>query len=219
MDLNAKINDGNFQNYINRLALVTKKETKDEFVIQTRSLIKNVIEITPPSNGSVKGLAARKAGENKISSDLGGVFVPVKLKRKFPEKWPDVSGIHKARFFAKGNRSLSRGRAQAFYVDESKLRSLRSLLFKRIGVLASGFVPALLKLGGTAPAWIMRHGGRRGFAVVNLQGNKLSLIATNITPNGAPDNEMIRRINKAMQYQENRILRQINYLLTKNTRR
>ena len=59
---------------------------------------------------------------------LGAVFVPVTLKHKRPERWPDLVPIYRARI-VRGDATYQ-GR-RIFWVDRRKLEALRARLLSR----------------------------------------------------------------------------------------
>lgn len=217
-DLTVKIDDGSFSRALHDFAVTFKRDAKDVFKQQSKLIIRNVIDLTPPS-GRSKGTAAKKAGEKQVEKDLAALFVGVRLKGKRREQWPDVAAIHATRFSRKSGKRLTRGQKAAYYVDQSKLKTLLTKLKAQVGKLASGWVAAFVRLGGSVPVWIARHGASRGTVELVLEGNNLHLKASNITQQGAPNSELLRRVNAAVKRQEDNMVRQVRDRLEKRARR
>lgn len=180
-----------------------------------------LLEITPPGSAGVTGLAARRQGEGAIDRDLAAVFIPVRLKHKRRERWPDVAGIHDARFrsSSRSGGKLTRGQAQAYYVDVLKLRALRRTLFGRVGYMAAGWLPACTALGVRPPAWIARHGTGRGSYRQQLAGPRYEIeMVCHVAPRG-PAGELERRVPDALRYATSRIEREIDYLYAKDAKK
>lgn len=167
-----------------------------------------LLQITPPSSQGSFGVAGKKQGEAAIARDLAAVFRGVRLKHKGrAEQWPDVAGIHRRLFLSKrpgGKLRSDRGR-QGYYVDATKLRDLALVLKSHVGKFASGWASAANRLGVAVPAWIARHGGRRGTVRVKLTAPKYEIEMTCNVPPNAPGAELERRVPYAIAYATERI--------------
>ena len=172
---------------IAKLVAATGREASEVVRQQSRLLLEDAIDLTPPNGGGVTGVAARKRGEAAIERDLTGargLFVPVRIKGR--RKMTTVFGrkLKKAVFvpttlqpygddpapiYARraskdrfsGNHgslnSITRGQKAAYYVDKAKLAALRGKLRKKVGKLASGWLAGLHDLQAQAAPWIERH--------------------------------------------------------------
>lgn len=183
------------------LVAATGREASDVVRQQSRLLLEDAIDLTPPNGGGVTGLAARKRGEAAIESDLTGpygLFVPVRIKgrrkittvfgrkinkpvfvpTKLQPYGDDPSPIYdrraaKDRFQHRGLDSITRGQKAAYYVDKAKLAALRGSIRKKVGKLASGWLAGLHALQGRAAEWIERQlaSGSRGSFRADLGEN------------------------------------------------
>lgn len=220
-----KVNTSEFGRALRDLNARTDRSAADNLQRYSRTILSNrqgtgLLEITPPAGNGATGLAAKRQGEAAIDRDLAAIFVPVRLKHERREQWPDVEGIHAGRFGSgsRAGKSLTRGRAQAYYVDVIKLRALRRLLFARVGYLASGWIAAAERLGVRIPSWIGRHGARRGSIRLQLTGPKKEVEISNTVPDRSPVAEVERRTQQAVNYATSRIQRDFDSDLVKNAR-
>ncbi len=174
---------------IARLVAATGLEASVVVKQQSRLLLEDAIDLTPPNGGGVTGLAARKRGEAAIEHNLTGtyglfsgvrikgrrkittvfgrkikkaIFVPTRLQPYGTDPDPIYERRKDKYWTATGWQS--RGQRAAYYVDKAKLAALRGKLKKRVGKLASGWIAGLRALGGQAASWIQDQvtAGTRG---------------------------------------------------------
>lgn len=224
---------------INRLGPEARVATKDWMKKQGRLLISSggkvpgLVQVTPPMNANAKGAKALAQGKKAIDRDLARVFVPVRIKgrRKITqawgrdlkrpkyvqtkEIWPDVEGIHAARFQRKTQKGgkMSRGRAQAYYVDVKKLEATRRRLHARVGRLASAVVGAgerALGLLNGVPAFVRRHSSNLGAVALLEDGNGIRVRAANYAR--AANAALQRRFNYVAQYRLRAMERELPYM-------
>lgn len=186
-------------------------------------LIRRVMGITPPgsADGASGGLnsESRARGEKAIARDMAAIFIPVALKHKRAERWPDPGEIHLARLRSDSryNGRLTRGHAQAYYVDVNKLRSLYVDLKSHVGRMAAGWMPAARALGVSAPAWVARHSSLGSYEVVR-DADGIRLIAVNASMFPKLMAEMQRRLPYATEYQFNAMTREMAAFAAKELR-
>ncbi len=220
-----KVDVNEFARAATRLSELNDRTQSENLERYARTTLSNrkgtgLLEITPPAGNGVSGVAARQQGEGAIDRDVAAVFIPVRLKGKRKERWPEVEAIHAERFASKhGGKPMTRGRAQAYYVDAQKLRDVRRLLYGRVGALASGLVAACNRLGVLVPSWIARHGSRRGSVRVQLAGPKKVIEIVNDVPGDSPVGEVERRTQQAVDYATSRMQREIEHLLARDAQR
>lgn len=209
---------------LNRLLRSIPKEMtalRDKVAKQeAKGFVQDVIAITPPFHAGLGGLSAvakRKAGlagaEQGIERDLNRVFQAVKLKGKRREEHPDVRGVYEARNARrKGGKPLSRGRKQAYYVDERKLAALAKELKAKIGKLMSGWAAAAREFRVALPAFAKRHGTTRG--AVNVAAGKRGIrITISNKVSYAIAQQLDRLANAALNRRAGSLERRLPYLL------
>lgn len=193
---------------------------EESLMRNAKGLIRRVMGITPPgqADGADGGLDSngKVRGETAIARDLAAIFIPVVLKHKRPERWPDLAAVHLARLQSDSrfNGKLTRGRAQAYYVDVNKLKALYVDLKSHVGQMASGWMPAARALGVSAPAWVSRHSALGTFEVVR-DADGISVHAVNAAMFPGVMAEMQRRLPYATDYQFNAMQREMQYFLEK----
>lgn len=210
-----------------------KEETRTVF----KGIVRDAIAYTPPGSAGAQGKDAQRSGEAAINRDLNRMgFAPVTIKgkRTITQAWgrpiapvtvptkenprfADPDAFHLARLASKHGGRVTRGGAQAFYVDRRKFAAMQKRLFAEVGKLASGWVRAAQQLGVPVPAWISRHGTGRGSDLQVVETpDTISLRVVNYFPDQAPADEMARRITALKGYALERLKRQMPYLLKKN---
>jgi hypothetical protein len=87
-------------------------KTRDELITTAaRGFVKDVVAITPPSNGATKGTAAKKAGEATIAGDVGRIFQP--MSEQGIEQFRTLYGDERQESFGhKGAKALGTIRAK-----------------------------------------------------------------------------------------------------------
>lgn len=216
-------------------AVAAGKELSAVLKDEARLLVKEVINLTPPAGGGVIGNAAKKRGEAAVERDIGGLFVGKRLKGrreikkvfgrtpkkkifvKTKELHPDVRAIYDARS-AKDRfqgHFITRGQKAAFYVDAAKLTALRVAQKKKVGKLASGWVPALKALDSSGQSWVERHlaTGTRGTAHLDKSDELNPNFEATATVKGEIAYELQRRLKSAVAIRRNKMLRRLPYVL------
>lgn len=232
----ARIIDTGLEQHIQAFAAYTGRSIRDVAKQALKSLVRYAIDFTPPSSGRTKGMAAKRAGEQAIITDLGKMgFTPVpikgyrmlthvygrrlespiRIKTQPNPKFADPEAHRRARLAAAGRRrgNISRGGRQAFYVDQRKYRPFRKRLLDQVGRLSSGWVQAARELGVPVPAFIARHAGLgRGTTVrTAVQGSRVTLSVINHFPAGTDSlaADVERRIAVFKTYVANSFARQL----------
>lgn len=215
-----------------RYAEVMGRTLKSTVERAAKGVTRRVINLTPPGSQGTTGAAAYRQGRLKIARQMDAVFAPVKIKgrRKITtvfghklkrpvyvsttERFPDVADEYRKRAHASSTGigiRVSRG-AKA-YIDVRKFRAVLAAKQARVGTLASGWAAAAEALDVPLQQWISRHGAGRGTLKRDLNGPQMRITARNLAPNlpGPIAAEMDRRINAAVRYQRDAMLREINY--------
>lgn len=212
-----------FQSAARRWAQLTGKSQADVLRTAARMTLSNprqasgLLQITPPASRGASGSGARRQGERAIDRDLRTIFAPVRIKGKGPPP-PDPVPIHRRHFvmFKRPGRKMRRDRLQPYYVDVRQYVAMRRALFRRVGVLASGWVASARQLNASVPAWIGRHGGSRGTIRMSFSAPRYFVEMTCFAPSTSPWEELERRIPYALRYATNNLERQIEYRLQRD---
>jgi hypothetical protein len=152
---------------------------REQVRTETRNGIKDAIALTPPGTR----LSDKRRGEGTITSDVLAVFTPVQIKGyrtitkvfgkklakpvkvKTKELHVDVEGLYQARLKRKagaGRHRVSRGRKQAYYADEKKLKRMTKRRQSGVGRLAAGWLAAAKEVEASVPVWIAKRSASQG---------------------------------------------------------
>jgi hypothetical protein len=203
---------------LERYAVEMRRALPEVAVRYMRGVTRRVLAITPPGNAGTQGASqtlgmdAYNAGRARIARQMQAVLIPVRLKHKRKERWPDVAGLYRSQLKSNGGRMrLANYTGQKFYVDVRKFREVLRDRQGRVGRMASGWGAAAVGLKVALPAWVSRHGTTRGRLVQDLGGPKIKMIVTNFAPEatGPIRAEMVRRIPYATAYQRAGMEREI----------
>lgn len=209
---------------IRRYAAEMKKGLPEVTKSTAKGVTRRVIDVTPPASAGVVGAAARRAGFDRIASDMGKVLAPVRLKgrRKITtvfghtvarpfyvptrELHPDVAGAYRQHRTFRNNGVGVRARnlrERKLFVDERKFAAVLKAKQARVGALASGWTAAAQALDVPVQQWISRHGTSGGRIQIDTAGDRMRVTVENFAP-GVPENvraELARRIPYAVEYQ------------------
>lgn len=189
--------------------------------------MRNAIAITPPGDGKQTGQRAaltkqdQYRGNASIRADLAKLFVPIRLKRKRPEEWPDVAGLHRQAFITGKTPGKSIKRVgNKKYVDRAKLKTLERHLLSLVGRLAAYWLRAadLVKATGI-PAWVRRHGIRGGGTLTRKGDPRWQFVAWNPAIPAPLIAEQARRMAYAERYTERALRANLEAVLAKNAAR
>jgi hypothetical protein len=181
---NVNVIDSGLQAKILQMSRATGRTVKEETRTAMKGMVKYVMDYTPPGSQKGTGSAAKQIGEAAITRDMGKLFIPVTLKGKRPEKWPDPHALHRKAMAETGGAKLHRPLVQ-YYVDRAKITSLTNLLKPRVGMLAAGWRQGAETLGVAVPAWISRHAGSGSPLLIAETANKITMGIVNHMPSTA----------------------------------
>lgn len=231
MKLSFKADVTPVQRSIERYAMACSLDFEAAALRLSRGMMRRVIGITPPAQGKRGEGGAlthgdKKRGEDAIDRDLESLFVPVQLKGKRGEQFPNVADLHRRTFVSskRPGKLLRRPGPQPWFVDQRKLAVLARELKRRVGKLASGWLAGADAVKATGiPAWVRRHGHSRGThkLIITLSRTSLSrthgftFIAANTSVHPDLVTEMDRRIAYALAYAAKALNRETNAILAK----
>lgn len=171
-----------------------------------------IMLFSPPASKGRTGSEAKKAGETAIKNDLAKMFVLVAKNSAAPPS--DPISAHRAAQNPRTGR-VPRG-ATKVAITAAALRILQSVLLKRVGWLAAGWLPAAEKLGAKGvPAWIARHTSAPGACVVTVRATGIRLELVNAVSYVGSVADYERRVEKAIEYEAGALERQADFLQKK----
>lgn len=125
-------------------------------------------------------------------------------------------GVMHERFRKQGR--VNRDRVVMLVTDAKALRAYVKKMKGQVGLLASGWVRAARKLGQSLPAWVTRHGDRRGACVVIQSGDKVAIIISNKVKYGVAM-DMQRRADYVLGYRRRALATRMPYVIRAALRR
>lgn len=221
------------ERHIQDFVAATGRETKDVHRQFFKGMVREGMNIVPPSSGGVTGVSAKRAGEAAIGRDLnlmgfnpvqikgfrvitqafGHPINPVRVPTKLNPKFADPEAFHRQRLRSKHGSKVSRGGSQPFFADRSKFAPLKTRWMGEVGKLASWLVPAANTLGVPVPSFIKRWAGSgRGTELQVIETeNSYGLKVVGHFPETAQQeaNEVERRLVAVQRYAGNALARQL----------
>lgn len=123
---------------------------------------------------------------------------------------PFDGGVMHERFSRQGR--VNRDRVMMLVTDAKTLRAYVKKMQGQVGLLASGWVRAARKVGQSLPAWVTRHGDRRGACVVIESGDKVAIIISNKVRYGVAQ-DMQRRADYVLGYRRRALAARMPYVI------
>ena len=130
-----------------------------------------------------------------------------------------LGNLHAAYLMTTGLRKCDLRALDVGLVLKKDRDAYRKKLFGRIGLLASGWNAAAIKLGLALPDWIGRQGQGRGICSVTIASGGVTIEMANKVPFVGNVRGLDSRCQAALKYQEGAMMRQIEHLLEKARRK
>ncbi len=231
-----------------RLASASGKLKKDVVQTAAKGFVKTIVKITPPASQKAQGTGAKQAGEKAATADLRKLVVVPKHMESGDADTAESAGQKRdatGRFLSKEERAALAGLAtldpaailrfhqqkrghshRAPKIPRSERQRVRietflaaaKILIKEVGTLAAGWVASAAKLGVSIPAWVKRHGGSHGQAVISDTGSRFRIELSNALPFVTNVAGYERRVQNAVNYQAKAMNRQADFLQKKAIR-
>lgn len=165
MTVDVKIDTREFDRAMLRFAAGSRKSSSEILRSQGRLFVRDMIRITPPFSGYDKG--GKALGEATVRRDVARAL-------RNDSRGGDAASLHAA---ARNRRGVVPRRTQQ--KGARNVPAYLKLQLAKVGKLASGWNAAAVELGAAVPAWIARHGTKRGQFQLITQGPTLRLRITN----------------------------------------
>jgi hypothetical protein len=230
-DITITVDTRNLRRTLERFAEATGRDCRAVATAAMKSMIKDVIAITPPgTTTSESPSVARKRGEARLEGDIRKIIKPSRVYVGRAGK-ATAAGQGQIKTFHQANRSQATGRVKGGSKAGSKrswgnkvlaaapadvARYIRSRK-KLVGSLRSGWVPAARRFGVAVPGWVARHGGPGG-VTVRMSGGGISIVAENAVTYARQIRDMERRVKWVVMSQEGKTRRQLAVILKKRGR-
>jgi hypothetical protein len=203
-----KIDDRAFRRSLGAFAANSRKAGPEILRQQAKLFVRDAAKITPPNTGKWN----RKGGEAALRADIAKI-----LRASNARDAADPAEIH-ARY-----RSEKTGRVTARLKDKIKARGLAAYAkaaAAKVGILASGWNAAAARLGAGLPAWIARHGTKRGSVTVRVGAFSVRIGITNRVPFAGDVDGLIARVESALARRSRQMDRQVeNFALRQAARK
>jgi len=202
-----------FQAMAAKLGNFSKRDGRTLMKEQARGVIRNLMDITPPSNGKTRGVAAKKRGEAAIASDVRNVFIGSTPKNSEVSSMSEMANImHTKR--RGGNIRIKRAVKQT-RAARSMITNFIKVKQKGVGYLASGWASAARKVGKIrVPSWIGRHDAPGD---TNIQSTPTSITASisNLVKWASDVHGVDRRMAYAVRMQTSKMRRRVDHYVQK----
>lgn len=239
MSIDMKVYTEDFENALVRYKVACQKDWQFVIKQQSRRVGEKLVKFTPPKTSGIgKKNVARDIG--KVFADLGNTKWEDKPLDKM-WKAGDFEGVKKAlsahpsketlpifqyeKIFKKPIRAIHKaaigksGRVPKHFktryavAGKGELKKYVKKVQLQVGVAKSGWLAALVKLGGKAPNFVARHGTKYGgFVDGNKGDNPFFTLINNVStfPQGGTPARILRRAfiaqTKAMQNNIKRLM-------------
>jgi hypothetical protein len=181
---------------------------------ESRKLTKQIMGFTPPKNlaqgrvavardihraetpFSTEGYPSRlKARLDKLAAagDIIGINAILKNLRSKAGNWRVANFSKELHQNARGSRGRVHTAKKLFVLQVRELAKYVAEIQKRVGLRKSGWLPALIALGGKAPSWVARHvGNAPGRASVQLTGTSPGITMSSHAAGVGDDRRLIQ---------------------------
>lgn len=202
-----------------RLKPLVKKSRAELMKGAARGFVKDIVAITPPASQGSSGAAAKKAGENAVLGDVLKLAQPVVAVGRGAQKQlvsaTELLAAHARSRNGANGRVNPRSRKEKLLVAQQVAVRVITQLQKRVGWLAAGWNKAASHLGVRLPAWVRRHGDSYGEVKAEVTATKFRLELGNVVRFVGNVRDYGRRVQRALDYQANKLDRQADYLMKK----
>ncbi len=209
-EMKFRLDVDEFQRAADHLSLYSKRDGETFMKEQVRGFIRHVIDFTPPSRGSTRGVKAKKLGEQAVIGDIRSVFRGVSDPRR-----ADVDSMSQMRSVLKSRRKSGSMRVAKGTTKLKAPRALISEMIKtkkaRVGYLASAWATAARTIGKIrVPAWISRHAAP-GNTDFRVRDGEISASISNAVEWAGKVNGLRARVNVALRVQTRAMEKRLLY--------
>jgi len=216
-EIKFKLHVDEFQRAAEKLAAYSKRDGETFMKEQIRGFIRHLLDFTPPSRGSTRGVKAKRLGDQAITGDIRAVFSGVSdPKRATVDSMAQMRSVLKSRRRS-GSMRVAKG--------GTKIKAPRALIAElikakkaRVGYLASAWATAARGVGKVrVPAWVSRHAAP-GNTDITVREGEISASITNAVEWAGKVNGLRARVNAALRAQSRAMEKRLLYYII-NVRR
>jgi len=199
-EVKFKLHVDEFQRAAEQLAAYSKRDGETFMKEQVRGFIRHLLDFTPPSRGSTRGVKAKRLGEQAITGDIRAVFRGVSDPMR-----ADVDSVAQMHAVLKSRRKSGSLRVAKGGTKIKAPSALIAELIKakkaRVGYLASAWATAARGVGKIrVPAWVSRHAAP-GNTDITVRDGEISASITNAVEWAGKVNGLRARVNAALRAQ------------------
>ncbi len=227
-----KIDDRAFRMAFKQWMWKSKRTTKQCLEYQAKLLVRDVVRITPPGHWRkirdddpkwrpdrtvriVTQAEARRVGQNAVRGDIAKILASGR-RRSIKDS---ARTIHENLRNKRGRvfKDLRSGRDRRYRVPAAELKAEIKRALDQIGLLASGWNAAAAQLGLVMPAWIARHGTKRGSIRVKISAKDSRITITNSVRFAGNVKDLRRRVNWGLNNRARQMDKQLVHLVLVET--
>jgi hypothetical protein len=191
-----KLDYSEFDAAFAQFARLSRKSSADLARAQARLFIRDVVSVTPPNKNA------------RLRPKVGAMMVRRDIKRAVrssrAKNLPTAAEVH-----SKARDRRGKVNPRTVQQKASGVAAYIKKMQGRVGLLASGWNASALKFGHKMPAWIARHGSRRGAAVQIDKKGSLLIRLTNAVRFAGQVMGMQRRVQWALNNRARQMNKQL----------
>jgi hypothetical protein len=184
--MNLETDISKFDEALRRFQETSKRSVAQNLKNQARLLVVEMAKRTPPGDFT-GGKWKRAAGEKLIGIDISKIMVPSEKAgaRTNPKQLHEqfrrtrgrvITDLRPGKFVDGAFQRIKGKQDRRWRV--SGLKIYIDTVKKRVGYMASGWKTAAMRLGGSLPAWIMRHNAP-GYGAIVVEGTRVGFEMAN----------------------------------------
>lgn len=205
MKLKLQLDDSRFRRALANYSQYSRKSGAALLRQQAKFFVRDVVRITPPSQGKL----SKARGEAAVRGDLSRILRA--SRRAGAEEAADIHSRLRRRD----------GRVDRRYnpIPARNVAAYKKQVLARVGLLASGWNAAAVALGLTMPPWISRHGSGYGTIKFALGASRLVIAISNRVRYVGNVSGLGRRIQAVLDNRAAQLRKQTDYFLANGARK
>jgi hypothetical protein len=203
----VKVDASDFRRSFARFAAESKRSKQQVLRQQAKLFVRDVVKVTPPNKNSKYN---KPGGEKTVRNDIAKILVSARKSHDAES----ARALHKRYRNRRGRIARSMGPSR-HRVPAAALKAELARSLANVGILASGWNAAAVKLGQVLPAWITRHGTRYGQCIVKVSATVMSITIVNAARFAGYVAGMQRRVQWAVNNRVRQMEKQMDDYATK----
>lgn len=211
-DITIKVDDKAFRRALQNYAAGSQRSFQEVLKHQAGLFVKDVVSVTPPSQGKTSpklGYAAVKADISRALRDQDESMVAAGEQRG------DPATLHRKVRNKYTGRVVPNVKQQPAMGVGAYIKKMLG----QVGILSSGWNAAASRLKVKLPAWVTRHGTKRGQVELRFGKREIVIVVTNAVKFAGNIKGIGRRVQWALNKRTRSLIRQVDYANTQAARR